>query len=260
VTRLAHLRRRRLLPLLAEGLLEGREREEALAHAAACERCRRELAELQAVVGVLAADPVRTARPPVPVEVLVRRVEREVESRLAPRPRWWRVALPAAAAALAALVVVPRAVERLRPRPAPVTAAVAAADPAAAASSAAALVRLERNVAREHAAHYLSEARDVLVSVASTGADWDREEQLLDVGEAPDRSRDLLARRVLLVERDADAVASARAVLDDVDIALREVADLPSCVRRRDVERVRQQVERRQLLMRIRLMTRELEG
>jgi hypothetical protein len=262
VTGLAHLRWRRLLPLLAEGLLEGREREEALAHAAACERCRRELAELQAVVGVLAADPVRTARPPVPVEVLVRRVEREVERRLAPRPRprWWRVALPAAAAALAALVVVPRVVERLRPRPAPVTAAVPAPDPAAAASSAAAIVRLERNVAREHAAHYLSEARDVLVSVASTGADCDREEQLLDVGEAPDRSRDLLARRALLVEPDADAVASARAVLDDVDLALREVADLPSCVRRRDVERVRQQVERRQLLMRIRLMTRELEG
>ena len=53
---------------------------------------------------------------------------------------------------------------------------------------------------------------------------------------------------------------TAIAVIDDVELALREVADLPSCVRRRDVERLRQEVQERQLLMRIRLMTRELEG
>jgi DNA topoisomerase VI subunit B len=63
-----------------------------------------------------------------------------------------------------------------------------------------------------------------------------------------------------VVESGGEAVASAQGVLDDVELALREVAQLPSCVRRRDVEHVRQQVERRQLLMRIRLMTRELEG
>ncbi len=57
-----------------------------------------------------------------------------------------------------------------------------------------------------------------------------------------------------------EAVASARGVLDDVEMALREVADLPSCVKRSDVERVRREVDERQLLMRIRLMTRELEG
>ena len=49
-------------------------------------------------------------------------------------------------------------------------------------------------------------------------------------------------------------------VLDDVELTLREVADLPSCVKRADVERVRREVDERQLLMRIRLMTRELEG
>jgi len=48
--------------------------------------------------------------------------------------------------------------------------------------------------------------------------------------------------------------------LDDVELALRQVADLPSCVKRRDVELVQKDVEARQLLMRIRLMTRELEG
>jgi len=57
-----------------------------------------------------------------------------------------------------------------------------------------------------------------------------------------------------------DAVASARGVLDDVELALRQVAELPACVKRRDVELVQKDVEARQLLMRIRLMTRELEG
>ncbi|HXK08848.1 MAG TPA: hypothetical protein VMT70_04300, partial [Vicinamibacteria bacterium] len=70
---------------------------------------------------------------------------------------------------------------------------------------------------------------------------------------------ELLGRRAL-VQSGGEAVASARGVLDDVELALREVADLPSCVKRVDVEKLRQEVERRQLLMRIRLMTRELEG
>ncbi len=72
--------------------------------------------------------------------------------------------------------------------------------------------------------------------------------------------RELLERRTLVVRGGGEAVASAQGVLDDVELALREVADLPSCVKRGDVERLRQEVERRQLLMRIRLMTRELEG
>ena len=100
----------------------------------------------------------------------------------------------------------------------------------------------------------------MLVAVAATGSDCDRKDGKLDVGAAPERSRELLEKRQLVVEAGGEAVASARGVLDDVEMALRDVAELPSCVKRRDVERVRRDVERRQLLMRIRLMTRELEG
>jgi hypothetical protein len=169
------------------------------------------------------------------------------------------VALPVAAATLAAALVVPRLVEHVRPAD-PVRAAIPPADAPPAALAEDTLARLERNVAREHAAHYLSEASELLVSVSATGLDCDRRDDRLDVGEAPERSRELLERRRLVVESGGEAVASAQGVLDDVELALREVADLPSCVRRRDVEHVRRQVERRQLLMRIRLMTRELEG
>jgi anti-sigma factor RsiW len=258
---LGHLRRRRLVTLLASGVLEGRDREETLAHLAGCPRCREEYDALRAVVAAMEADPLREAEPGVPLAFMVARVEREVEQALVPRgrPRWWLVALPAAAAVLGAALLVPAIVARLRtPR-----AATHAQIPPAEASpllTEDAIARIERNLAREHAARYLSEAGDVLVAVAATGADCDRTDERLDVGRAPERSRELLERRALVVRGGGEALASARGVLDDVELALRDVADLPSCVRRQDVERVRREVKERQLLMRIRLMTRELEG
>jgi hypothetical protein len=258
---LAHLRRRRLVSLLAAGVLEGREREEVVAHLAECPRCREEHDALRAIVAAMEADPLREAEPTVPLSFLVARVEREVERALVPRgrPRWWLVALPAASAVLAAAVLVPAIVSRLRPAP---EAARAEIPPAEASTllTEDALARIERNLAREHAARYLSEAGEVLVAVAATGVDCDRADERLDVGRAPERSRELLERRTMVVRGGGEAVSSARGVLDEVELALREVADLPSCVRRRDLEHLRREVEERQLLMRIRLMTRELEG
>jgi hypothetical protein len=256
-----HLRLRRRVSLLAAGVLAGGEREETLRHVDACARCRAEHAALRAVVAAMEKDPLREADPPVPLAFLVGRVEREVAPALVPagRPRWWLVALPAAAAILAAAVLVPALVARLRPAPAAARAEIPPAE-ASPLLTEDALSRIERNLAREHAARYLSEAGEVLVSVAATGVDCDPADQRLDVGRAPERSRELLERRALVVRGGGDAVASARGVLDEVELALREVADLPTCVKRRDVERLRREVEERQLLMRIRLMTRELEG
>jgi hypothetical protein len=258
-----HLRLRRRVSLLAAGVLEGRERDALRAHVERCARCRAEHDAIAALVRTLETDPLRGAEPEVALGVLVDRVERAVDRALVtPRrtARWWLVALPVAAATLASALVVPRLVEQFRPVAVPVRAAIPPAEAPPPALAEETLARLERTVAREHAARYLSEASELLVSVSATGLDCDRRDDRLDVGEAPERSRELLERRRLVLESGGEAVASAQGVLDDVELALREVADLPSCVRRRDVERVRQQVERRQLLMRIRLMTRELEG
>jgi hypothetical protein len=258
---LAHLRLRRRLGLLAAGLLDGRERDETLAHLDACARCRAEAEELRAVVAAIEADPLRTAVPPIPASVLAARVAREAEAArsTASRPRYWLAALPAAAALAALALVLPALLKRERP---PAVAARAAIPPAEASAllSEDALARIERNLAREQAARYLSEAGDVLVAVSARGVDCDREDERLDVGQAPERSRELLEKRRLVVDAGGEAVASARGVLDDVELALRQVAELPSCVKRRDVELVQKDVEDRQLLMRIRLMTRELEG
>ena len=260
---ITHPRRRRHVSLLAAGVLEGREREETLAHLESCGRCRADHDALRAVVLAMERDPLREAEPGVPLAFLVARVEREVERSLVPaeRPRRWLVALPVAAAILAAIALVPRLVSPLRPAPEAARAAIPPAE-ASPLVTEDALARIERNLAREHAVRYLNEAGEVLVTVAATGADCDQADERLDVGRAPERSRELLERRALAVGAGAgdEAVASAQGVLDDVELTLREVAQLPSCVKRGDVERVRREVDDRQLLMRIRLMTRELEG
>ncbi len=253
-----HLRYRARMTLLAFGALEGREREATERHAGSCARCRSELESLLALREELRADPVRGAEPALPLPMLVARVEARIGEGLA-RPRAagsWRlgVALPAAAAIVTIALFAPRIASRFAPAPAPPVveeAPVVSPD---------ALARLERNVAREQAARYLNDAGDVLVTVAAAPVECDRRNERVDVEQASARSRELLARRALLLESGPQAVARARPVLDDVEQALREVASLESCVRRKDVERLRQDVERRQLLLRIRLMTRELEG
>ncbi len=248
----AHRRARRRLSLLIYDALDAREREDTLRHVETCPRCAPELAELRDLRARLDRDPLRGAEPPVPVEFLAARVLARIEEQLSRRPAVMRrrlIALTVAAGAgLVALLL------RVTSSPLPPPAAPAVQ------VSADALLRLERTVAREQAARYLSEAGDVLVSVAAAHDDCDKREGSVEVGEAPFRSRDLLARRALLVETDRALVASALPVLDDVEHALREVAALPSCVRAAEVERFRHHVERQQLLMKIRLMTRELEG
>ena len=255
---LDHFRARRRLALLASGVLEGAEREAALRHLDACPRCASEHAELVRVLALVAADPVRVAEPPVGASALATRVGARLDA-LEREPRRSRLTLPAVLAPVAAVaavvalaVIVRQGHERYVP-PAPT------AGPAEQVEvSEDALRRLERNLAREQAARYLSEAQDLLVTVAASPHNCDRESERVDVGAEAERSRELLRRRALLLE--TDAVASAQPVLDDVEQMLREVATLESCVRVRDVERLQEQMERRQLLMKMKLMQRELVG
>lgn len=242
-----HARWRRLLSLLVSGVLEGTGRERMLRHLEGCPRCREERAGLEAVLELVAADPVWKAEPPAPVGTLVARVQARLDAGgRAPRPvlSWRGAALAIAAALLVTLL--PRSAYRPSPTPLEVSEDT--------------LRRIEANVAREQAARYLYEAQDVLISVAARPRNCDREKERVDVEAASRQSRELLARRALLVERDRAEVASVRPVLDDVEQMLREVASLESCARVRDLARVREEVARRRLLMRIRLMTRELEG
>ena len=263
---LFHGRWRQQTALHAAGVLEGPERAALLAHLERCPRCTQDLAEMRAALDLVAQDPLPRAPMPIPVRALLTRVQARLDEG-GPAPAPWRPAWrPAwAGAALAALLVTallgrevlrPSGPRGASPAPPPSSAAVVEAMPV----SPEALSRLEHTLERERAARYLTEAGDVLVTVASAPQRCTRRAHAVEVGEEAQRSRELLARRRLFLEIDAPAVVAARDVLDDVEEMLRQVAALDPCARPQDLEAIRGEIARRRLLMKIDLMTRELQG
>lgn len=252
--RLFHNRWRERAGLLAAGALEGPEREATLAHLDSCAECREEHAASLELFAALSKDPLRDAEVPLPLAVLVRRVEARLDPAFtSPAWRWgWGLAaLPIAAVVVLTVSAIVRSTLPVAPR---------TASPSGILISEEMLGRLERNLVREHAVRYLNEAENVLVTIAASPRNCERESDRVDVGEEARRSRELLARGALLVEMDHAEVASARPVLEDVEDMLREVASLESCARARDLQAIHHELSRRRLLMKIDLMTRELQG
>jgi hypothetical protein len=244
------------MSLLATGALDGEDRAATLAHVETCARCRAELSAARELIALVERDPVREAVPAVPLGALVSRVQARIreEERLAtPRFGWPKAVLPlSVAAALVAIVVAVRfpTTRHVTPSPAPQQATV----------SEEALRRLESSMARDNAVRYLNEAQDVLVTVAAAPLACDRKRARVDVGDEARRSRELLSRRALLVETDRAEMAGARPILEDVSNMLREVAALDPCSRPEELLAIQRQMSRQRLLMKIDLMTRELQG
>lgn len=251
---LLHGRWLRRASLLAAGALEASERDATLRHLEGCPRCRGEAAQVRALLDAVPTEAMRHAEVGVPLEFLVARVKARLDEPAAARGtlRWAWTGLAALAAAAALVVILPRFATRA-PHSSTQAPQTATMDPET-------LRRLERNVTREQAVRFLNDAQAVLVTVAAAPQDCDHEERRVDVADEARRSRELLARRPLLVQMDDEDVASARPVLEDVEHVLRQVASLQSCARAGEVERVRRDVERRRLLMKVRLMSRELQG
>jgi hypothetical protein len=250
---------RRRTSLLALGALAGREADEARAHVDGCADCAEELARLRQALELSALDPVRTAEPPLGLPALLARVNARLDESAAAKPRLGgRAAWLLPAGALAAVLAVLLLLRPPQPPPtAPSTPAVVA--PAQVAVPEDILGRMERTVTRAQTARYLDEAQDLLLTVAAPRP-CARQSRRVDVEQEAERSRELLARRALLVGTSGQDVASARPVLRDVEYVLREVASLPSCARERDLQAIQREVSRRNLLMKIDLMTRELKG
>ena len=255
---LFHGRRRQSTSLLALGALEGREADEARAHVDACAECARELARLRRAIELAALDPVRAAEPPIGAAALLTRVNARLDASAAapwgrrPGRAVWLLPASALAAGLAALLLWHRV-------PAPPSPAPEAAAERPVAVSDDMLGRMERTVTREQTARYLDEAQDLLLTVTAPRP-CARQARRVDVEQEARRSRELLARRALLLGASGEDVASVRPVLRDVELVLREVASLPSCARERDLQAIQREVSRRNLLMKIDLMTRELKG
>ncbi len=242
---LFHGRWRARVSLLAAGALDPHEEAAVQAHLASCGACRADLEASRRALDLLDRDPARAAEPPVAIEFLKTRVLARLDEAPAPRPFRWGLAaagLAAAALAVAILPLLDRPVVTEKPVPDEM------------------LARMERRLARDSAARYLDEAQDLLVNVSAHPADCEKDHGRIDVGEEARRSRELLERRALMVELGGDEVASAQPLLDDVEGLLREVAALPACVRAESLEAIHRQMERRHVLMKIDLVTRELRG
>ena len=249
--RFLHERWRTRVTLLASGCLEGAERERALGHLETCADCRLEHDEIRALLAAVARDPARTAEPAVAAQFLVARVEAHLDALVRSRP--WRWGWVAAGLAIGLLVtpLVVRVVQSPRAKGTPSPAAAIAMDEAA-------LRRLERVMAREQAVRYLAEAEDVLVNLKAHPRPCPREHAHVELEAEVLRSRELVARRALLVDLEGAALLPARDVLVDLDNVLREVASLQSCSRREALDRLRRDMEERRLLMKVRLLSREL--
>jgi len=263
VSPLFHHRWRQRTSLLALGALAGDEAAAAQAHAEACPACAEDLARLRRTLELAALDPLRRAEPPLGMPALLARVNARVdalarnESALPQTPRVMRAAWLVPAGALAAGVA---AFLMFRPAStprAPAAPVIVAERPVAVPEEM--LGRMERGVTREQTARYLDEAQDLLLTVTSSRP-CARQTRRVDVGQEAERSRDLLARRAMLVGTGGEDVASVRPVLRDVEYVLREVASLPSCARERDLQAIQREMSRRNLMMKIDLMTRELKG
>jgi hypothetical protein len=261
--RLLHERWRRRVSLLAASSLEGAERDETLAHIEKCVGCREDHERLQRMLDELERDP--GAEPPVPVDFLIRRVLARVDE---PMPaslpmralRWAPVAVTTVAVAVAVWMATPR-VEAPGGAAPEVAVALSTPDPTSRLEiPEETLRRMERAVVREQAARYLAEAQDVLVTVASSRERCRREGTSVDVSQETRRSRELLARRALVVDVEGDAVVAARPVIEDVEEMLREVAALEACARQGDLDQIHDSIKRRKLLMKIDLMEKELLG
>jgi putative zinc finger protein len=259
--RIGHGRWRRSVSLLALGALSEAERGPVVAHLEGCVSCREELAGIRAALAVLDDDPVRKTAPPITAGALLARVE----ARLAePGPAGFGLRPVPALLSAAALALAVGVWLRLPHGPTTATGPgtperTTAESRAASSGSEELLRRMDRQLSREQAVRYLSDAQDVLATLAAAPQRCRRAGRI-DVGEEARRSRELLARRALLVDLQGEEVASARPVLEDVEHVLREVASLGSCARQRDLDSLHREIERRRLLMKIDLMTRELEG
>lgn len=217
-------------------------------HLEGCGTCREEREVLQRTLR-LAADPAPRTAPPIDLAAMLARVDAEIDRRVAGparvRPRLVALWLPAAMAAALVLFIA-------RPRSTP-------PETPDAGVSAVALRQMERTVNREQTARYLQEAQGVLLSVASTLPRCERVNGRR-VGPEAEKSRELLARRRLLVDAEAEHLAMARPVLEDVDRALGEVASLDRCAGAAELRALARRIAEERLLLKIGLMARELQG
>ena len=179
------------------------------------------------------------------------------ERRMETPARWGARRLAGILAAAAILVVAIGFGLRRPPRPASAGATVPDAESR---SGDAAARYLQESVARRAAARSLRDGRSLLVDLMQSPVRCRRSDGTLDVAFEKERSRDLL-RRMAVSQGTLSGPADRRLaeLLGQLEFTLLQVTSLSDCAAARQIHELRQAIERRQLLLRIDLATRDLD-
>ena len=171
-----------------------------------------------------------------------------------PARRSWLPAFARLAAVAAAVAIAVVAVWSSRKRPAGET------HPPIASLMESAHV-IEDRLARQGAARYLSDSRALLVNLVGPAAPCRRDHGVYDITLEKEKSRQLL-RRKNLYEGDLLALRDRRlaTLLGQLESVLMQVTSLDDCATPRQIHDLREQIEARRILLRIDLVTREMEG
>ncbi|OLD64486.1 MAG: hypothetical protein AUI47_05790 [Acidobacteria bacterium 13_1_40CM_2_68_5] len=119
---------------------------------------------------------------------------------------------------------------------------------------------IEDRLARRSAARYLSDSRALLMSLVQVPTRCRKPGGQLDMSLEAERSRQLL-RRKNLYEGDLDSLRDQRlaALLRQLEPVLMQMASLQDCAPADQIRELRDQIERRQFLLHIDLVTRDLQ-
>ena len=258
-----HFLYRQRLGLLACSSLDPRETEWVSRHVADCASCQGELEQLSSLASSLRADASLERPLPISSEALRTRVLARIHtSAEEPAPRaGWSLAPTMAVLGFIGIGLLAGVLVMRVPGPAVgpgVSIAPLQASADTAVNDAAFYERLEKTHTRANAARYLAEAQDVLLQMSAAADCPDSPKDSVDVTREAQTSRTLLRRRAALVSGSGGTLLAAQGVMEEVEGVLQRVAELPRCTRRRDVDEIARTVDRRNLLMKIDMVSQEL--
>jgi len=119
------------------------------------------------------------------------------------------------------------------------------------------LDNLSVNLARQNTAEYLTQTRAVLVSMMDVNIECDKDH--VDISAERAKATELLRRqRLIVAELNRQPLARAQDVCNDLEKLLLEVASLADCTKGEDLKTIRDVVEKRQILVRMELLSQEL--
>jgi len=119
---------------------------------------------------------------------------------------------------------------------------------------------LQQSLARQGAARYLRDSRSLLVGLVNAPVRCRRSDGSLDIALEKERARDLLRRKNLYL----DALSAPRdqrlaQLMRQLETVLLQVSSLDDCAAAQQIHDLRTEIERRQILLRIDLISREVE-